>query len=537
MSGFEVTLTWGAAAPVSSYVVEAGSATGLANLAQFDTGTTATSLTVNAPGGVYFVRVRARNGVSTGPPSNEVVVTVPGACASPAPPAGLSHGVSGATVQFTWAAVAAATRYVLEAGSGPGLANLASIDTGTAVATFTAAAPPGTYHVRVRARNACGTSAPSNETIVTIGGCTTPTAPGTLSASVSGSTVTLNWGPAGGSPAGYRVEVGSTTGAINVGQFDVGNTTSLTAAAPNGTYHIRVRAVSPCGVGAVSNEVVVSVFNAPTTEWLLRVNTWRQRAGVTPVVEEPAWSLGAALHSRYTVKTNANAYSLENPSSPWYTPEGAAIPLNSVAYWSRNVSDSDTQAIDGFVSTSDWLETVSLLDHRVRRVGFGSFREADPGGFTSMAAILDVKRGRDGPSTLAAPVVFPAPGAVIPGFEDPWCLDGAACSVHPYPGELATCGFSDFDMSVPIIMQFGTAAPPALTAASMTSDGVPIPVCAFTANTYQHQSASRKTAVTNSLTGVGGVVIFGRYALLPGRNYTVAATVNGQPYQWTFRVQ
>jgi hypothetical protein len=296
-----------------------------------------------------------------------------------------------------------------------------------------------------------------------------------------------------------------------------------------------VRALSGCGVGPASNEITVSVFTSPPSDWLVRVNTWRQRAGVAPVVEEPAWSLGATLHSRYAVKDNRNPYDRELSSSFWYTPEGDAIVSNSVAYWSQDVSDSDAVAIDAFIP-GDWHEAVGLLDHRLRRVGFGSYREVDPSGFLAMAAVLDVKRGLDGPATLAAPVVFPAPGAVIPGSAE-WCLDGAACSVHRYPGELAVCGFYEFDMSLPIIMQFGTTVPPTVTAASVTSDGMPIPVCAFTANTYKHERATRVAAVKKSLDEIGGVVIFARYALAPGRNYTVSATVNGQPYQWTFRVE
>jgi hypothetical protein len=198
VSGYEVTLTWGAAAPVASYVIEAGSAPGLADLAQLDTGTTATSVTVNAPGGVYFVRVRARSGTVIGPPSNEVVVTVPGTCNSPLPPAALNHSVSGAAVHLTWAPVAGATRYMIEAGGGPSLSNLARIDTGSAATTFSATAPPGTYYMRARAQNACGVSQPSNEIVSTIGGCSVPAQPTTLAASVSGNSVTLSWGAAPG---------------------------------------------------------------------------------------------------------------------------------------------------------------------------------------------------------------------------------------------------------------------------------------------------------------------------------------------------
>src|SRR6185503_464361 len=82
VSGGRVTLTWSAPAggdAAASYVIEAGSATGRVDLANFDTGSSAASLIADgvAPG-IYFVRVRARNSAGTSGTSNEVVVTVTG---------------------------------------------------------------------------------------------------------------------------------------------------------------------------------------------------------------------------------------------------------------------------------------------------------------------------------------------------------------------------------------------------------------------------------------------------------------------------
>ncbi len=79
--GTTVTLTW--QAPVSggaatSYVVEAGTSSGLANLAIFDTGSSALQIVVtNVPSGTYFLRIRAKNTVGGSVPSNEIVVVVP----------------------------------------------------------------------------------------------------------------------------------------------------------------------------------------------------------------------------------------------------------------------------------------------------------------------------------------------------------------------------------------------------------------------------------------------------------------------------
>jgi predicted phage tail protein len=60
--------------------------------------------------------------------------------------------------------------YVIEAGSGPGFSNLANFSTGTAVPAFRAVGVPnGVYFVRVRAANAWGVSATSNEVVIVIG--------------------------------------------------------------------------------------------------------------------------------------------------------------------------------------------------------------------------------------------------------------------------------------------------------------------------------------------------------------------------------
>jgi hypothetical protein len=71
-----VSVSWGAAGSASSYVVEAGSASGLSNLLSANVGA-ATSIGGPVPPGTYYVRVRGVGGCGTaGPASNEVVVPV-----------------------------------------------------------------------------------------------------------------------------------------------------------------------------------------------------------------------------------------------------------------------------------------------------------------------------------------------------------------------------------------------------------------------------------------------------------------------------
>jgi predicted phage tail protein len=79
VNGSSVTLGWSpsAAGQVTSYVIEAGSGIGRADLAVADTGSAAGTATFNGvAAGNYFVRVRAKNSCGVSSVSNEVVVAV-----------------------------------------------------------------------------------------------------------------------------------------------------------------------------------------------------------------------------------------------------------------------------------------------------------------------------------------------------------------------------------------------------------------------------------------------------------------------------
>jgi hypothetical protein len=91
---------------------------------------------------------------------------------APRPPSSMTAVVQANTVQLAWTpggAPASVTRYVLEAGSGPGLSDIvAALDVGLQTALSASGVPPGRYYVRVRAGNYSGLSAPSNEVVVTV---------------------------------------------------------------------------------------------------------------------------------------------------------------------------------------------------------------------------------------------------------------------------------------------------------------------------------------------------------------------------------
>ncbi|MCX6553136.1 MAG: M12 family metallo-peptidase [Acidobacteria bacterium] len=176
VAGSSVVLNWqapsGACTP-GYYVIEAGSASGLSNLALFSTGNAATTFAATGvASGRYFVRIRSGSQAGISAASNEVNFTAgaPPCTLAPSPPMDLSRTVSGTTVRLTWNASTWGnpTSYVVEAGSSQGLSDIVVWDTGSTTTSFTVEAAVGTYFVRVRARNNCGTSLPSIELILSV---------------------------------------------------------------------------------------------------------------------------------------------------------------------------------------------------------------------------------------------------------------------------------------------------------------------------------------------------------------------------------
>ena len=145
-------------------MIEAGTTPGASDVARLNAGNH-TVFHVQITSGNYFVRVKAQNPDGESDPSEEIEVRTPG---TPLAPTALMASGAGATVDLRWTASVggfAATSYIIEAGSAPGLSNLARIQVGN-LTRFTTTAPPGVYYLRVRGVNARGTSLPSNEVVV-----------------------------------------------------------------------------------------------------------------------------------------------------------------------------------------------------------------------------------------------------------------------------------------------------------------------------------------------------------------------------------
>jgi RHS repeat-associated protein len=203
---------------------------------------------------------------STSSERPKLVVVYAGA---PNAPGNLGGSVSGTTVTLGWTDNSSdETGFKLERKTGAGgtygqiaapAANATSYsDTGLAFGT--------TYYYRIRATNADGDSAYSNELSRSID--TLPAAPSGLSAAPSGnSQINLAWTDASGNETAFKIErktgAGGTYAQIAT---TAANATSYsnTGLAANTAYFYRVRAANAIGDSDYSNEASAATDNSPT---------------------------------------------------------------------------------------------------------------------------------------------------------------------------------------------------------------------------------------------------------------------------------
>jgi NPCBM/NEW2 domain len=166
-AGNTAGLWWTPVAGASAYRLEAGSATGRADLAVFDLADHA--FTAAVPPGRYWIRVRSMNAWGTSAPSPEALVVVDGTTALPGPVSGLAASVLGQRVSLTWSPPVTGglpADYVVEAGRD--VNSLVPVARATRPGLVAAAVPTGTYVVRVRAVNAAGAGAAGTIVVVAV---------------------------------------------------------------------------------------------------------------------------------------------------------------------------------------------------------------------------------------------------------------------------------------------------------------------------------------------------------------------------------
>ena len=279
---------------------------------------------------------------------------------------------------------------------------------------------------------------------------------------------------------------------------------------------VRSTAIAIGLVGAllVSSNAAASAASPPyipkTADWLTSVNYFRAMAGVGPVVEDPAMSAGAALHSCYMLYNGITHD--EVAGLPGYTAEGALAGHNGNVAVSSQINTSARSHIELWMSGP--FHAIGVLRPNLQSTGFGKCDLADTPTWHS-GATLDVIRGL-GPSTYhPAPILFPGNGTST--NLDRFVVES--------PSPMTYCGWTGA-AGLPIIAMMPETASNA--SATLNGPNGPIDVCVLTA-------ANTSGVAAQILGGDNAVVIVPRTILAPG-GYSVSANTSARAVNWSFSV-
>ncbi len=252
---------------------------------------------------------------------------------------------------------------------------------------------------------------------------------------------------------------------------------------------------------------------AAATTWQDRLNGWRALTNLPALAENTTWDAGDHDHAVYMVKNQLVTH-YEDPSKPYYTAAGDQAARNGNIEVSSTTSFQDWQAIDWWMGAP--FHAMGLMDPRLTSTGFGEYREAVPSGWQAGFAI-DVLRGNSF-SGGSYPVYFPGNGSSEPL---------TSYSGYEFPDPLSACSGYAMPTGLPVFVQVGGNVTTSVTAHAFIGNGTALPHCVIDGN---------NPTLGSDLHARGGVIVIPRSPLQVGVTYTVALTVNGLPYTWSFNV-
>jgi len=261
---------------------------------------------------------------------------------------------------------------------------------------------------------------------------------------------------------------------------------------------------------------------APEPVWLAYVNLHRALAHVPPVVENPDWSRGGALHAKYMVK-NDHPTHFEDRARPFYTAEGDAAGQNGNVAVNTDLDLPATVPIDSWMTGA--FHMLGPLDPKLFASGYGDYSEDI--GMWHFGATLDVSRGRGAvPEGVTYPVRYPEEGESLPnlafrGFES--------------PDPLESCPGFEPPTGPPLALLLGPGdVTPRVTRTSLRDGGGELAHCAFDETTYVHPDPADQRTGRGTLGMRDAVIVLPRATLAAGERYEVTVVANGTTHSWAF---
>jgi hypothetical protein len=234
--------------------------------------------------------------------------------------------------------------------------------------------------------------------------------------------------------------------------------------------------------------------------------------GVAPVVEDPAMSPGAVLHSCYMLLNGITHY--EDPANPGYTEAGARAGRNGNVAVSTALTTTARSHIELWMTGP--FHALGIVRRELKRVGYGTCSNAATPKWHS-AGTLDVLSGLGPRPSLLTPVTFPGNGTTTSLYR----------FITETPNPLDFCGWTGTRAGLPVFAMLPEAATGTITSTMTGPDG-PVPTCTLSA---QNTTGSAKAVLAHD----NAVVAVPRTELTAGR-YSVTVRTAARTVSWSFTV-
>lgn len=253
---------------------------------------------------------------------------------------------------------------------------------------------------------------------------------------------------------------------------------------------------------------------------IVALNELRALSGLAPVSEDDGMTGGARRHSEYMVRTGTMTHS-EDPSSPWYSPEGdlAARQSNLAVFGSAAVTARD--AVELLMVSP--FHGIAFVDPALSTSGAALFSDATAPRFRS-GFTINVNGGRTATAPSDAPVLWPGHQSNVdlltyPGGE--------------YPDPLSPCDGYQAPTGTPLLLLFETDR--RVTGANLTDDlGRTLQVCAFDRHSYTNPDGTAQDVGRQALAGRNAAVVVPRSPLESDRRYHAEVATSGGDVRWSF---